>query len=147
VSTNSSSAWYSLPAHASCDNTQRLVYDLIPLVHHEEVGVSPLGLQALLPMLDCPPQLLYRHQYLAQSRVHHSLARVQTCHPRNFLLVFEDKLKHSAQHLATSEEACLSPLYLRGFGFGDCAVDTVGRRGVDAPKSFTGCRGVALDQG
>lgn len=136
---------YSLPAHAGRNYAQRFVDNFIPLIHHEEVCVPLLRLQALFSVLNCPPQLLHSHEYLTQTSIHHSLARVEAGNPCNDLLIFEDKLEHCTQHLAALAKACLCPFHLGVFGFGDCTVDTVCGGGVDAPEGFTSCGGVALD--
>jgi hypothetical protein len=88
-------------------------------------------------MLKRPAQLLHRDQYLAQSRIHHRLARIQARDPRN---------QHGLENFATLPEGHLSPLYLCCFGLRDCAVDAVCGGRIDAPEGLTGRGSVALDQ-
>jgi hypothetical protein len=99
-----------------------------------------------LAVADGPAQLLRRHQDLAQGGIHHCLARVQTRHPRDRLLVLEDEGEHRLEHLPALGERRARPWDLRLLCFGDGAVDALCGRGIDAPESLTGCGRVALDE-
>lgn len=97
-------------------------------------------------MLDCPSELFDRDKDLAQARVDHGLARVQTRDPCNRLLVLKDEMQHRTQHLSALDKCGARPLDLGIARFRNAAVNVFCGRGVDAPKGFASRRGVALDQ-
>ena len=63
-------------------------------------------------MFDRPLQLLNRDQYLAETGIDLCFAAVEAAYPDYFILLFEDVLEESAQHLPTFRECSACPGFL-----------------------------------
>lgn len=134
-----------VPGHEGRDHAQRLVVDRVSLVRHEEVRGPARGPQRLLAVQQRPLDLLDRDEDLAQLRVNHGLAAVETCDSANVLGVVQDVLHEGAEDGSALAKRRLPPCLLGGGRGGDGAVDSVRRGGVDETEELARGRGVALD--
>lgn len=79
-----------LPTNTSSNYTQRLISDLILLVHHKKVGRSRFRTERFLAMVNGPLESLSRDKDLAKTSIDTGLARVQTGDGRDVVLVSQD---------------------------------------------------------
>jgi len=111
-----------VPGDGGCDDTERLVYDAVLLVHHEEVRWTARWEEGFFTMVQSPFQFLCCNEDLAETSVHFSFARVETACSNDIILVIKNVFQKCSEDLSALGEGCLGPFALGCLG---CAYSSV----------------------